>query len=106
MDNMDNAVNQLIKAILESDTYREYALRLEQIKQQPGLKEKADDFRTRSYLLQMDGDAALDKFDQYEREFEEFIENPYVADFFTAELALCKMIQDIDTRITEALQFE
>lgn len=106
MSNIDEAVEQLIQAIAENDVYREYAMRLEEIKQQPELKKRADDLRACSYLLHMEGDVALDKIDQYEREFEEFTEDPCVADFFSAELAFCRMMQDINARITEAIHFE
>lgn len=106
MNNVDNAVNQLIAAITDSEIYREYAIQLERVKQQPGLKEQLDDFRTRNYMLQTGGEAAFDKIEQFEREHEDFRENPYVSDFLAAELAFCRMMQDINACITEAMCFE
>lgn len=106
MNNVDNAVNQLIAAIKESETYREYVIQLERVKQCPGLKEQIDEFRIRNYMLQTGGEAAFDKIEQFEREHEDFRENPYVSDFLAAELAFCRMIQDINIRITEEMCFE
>lgn len=106
MSNVDSAVNQLITAITESETYKEYTTQLEKIKQQPGLKEQVDDFRKRNYMLQNAENVAFDQIERFEREFEAFSENPFVADFLTAELAFCRLMQNIDVRITEAVHFE
>lgn len=106
MSNVDNAMNQLIVAIKESDTYKEYLAQLEVVKQQPGLKDQIDEFRTRNYELQISGDGAFEKIEQFEREYEGFRENPHVEEFLAAELAFCRMMQDINIRITEAMDFE
>lgn len=106
MSSIDEAMNQLIAAIKESDAYRDYLTQLERVKQQPGLKEQIDDYRARNYEMQTGGDAAFEKIAQFEREYEEFRENPYVSDFLAAELAFCRMMQDINLRITEAMNFE
>ena len=42
----------------------------------------------------------------FEKEYENFRQQPLVADFLAAELALCRMMQDIFGDITEALDFE
>lgn len=106
MSNMDNAVNQLIAAIMETEIYQEYATQLERVKQQPELKARIDHFREQSYILQTEGDVAIDKFDQFESEFDEVNENPDAVAFLTSELAFCKMMQDINLRVTEAIHFE
>ena len=74
--------------------------------QVPDLKAKIDDYRVRNFELQMSEDNALDKIDQFEREYANFRENPLVSDFLAAELAFCRMIQDINTQIAEAMHFE
>ena len=106
MKNIDNAVGQLIEAITESEVYREYLVQLERIKEQPGLKMQIDDFRTRNYELQTGGEADFDKIKQFESENEDFRENPYVSDFLAAELAFCRMMQDINIRVVGAVHFE
>ena len=106
MSNIDDAMNQLIVTIKDSDTYREYLTQLEKVKQQPELKKQIDDYRTRNYELQTGKDVAFEKMEQFEREYEAFCENPYVADFLAAELDFCRMMQDINIRITEAMDFE
>lgn len=106
MNNVEGATTQLITEILQSDTYREYKEQCTKVDAEPGLKEQIDEFRRRNYEMQMDQDCAFDKIDQFEKEFASFREKPLVADFLAAELAFCRMIQTINLRITEAVQFE
>lgn len=44
--------------------------------------------------------------DAFEREYEKFRDNPIVDDFLRAELALCRMIQEINIFITDEIGFE
>jgi len=106
MSNIDNAVEQIIDAILSSEEYRQYDLKRNQVKQYPELKAQIDEFRKRNYELQNSEDYAFDKIDAFEREYADFRENPLVSDFLAAELALCRMMQNINLRITEAMHFE
>ena len=65
-----------------------------------------DDFRTRNFELQTSGDCAFDKLEAFEKEYEGFRENVLVDEFLAAELAFCRMMQEINIRITEAMQFD
>lgn len=106
MNNVDDAVKQLIEAILASDAYREYDTQRNRVKQVPGLKEKIDEFRNRNYELQNGENYAFDKLDRFVREYGDFREEPLVAAFLAAELAFCRMIQNMNLRIISALDFE
>lgn len=106
MNNVDAAVEHLIGQILQSDTYLEYCKALKKVKQEPGLKEQIDEFRARNYEIQNGSISDLCKVDQLEREYEEFRENALVEEFLSAELAFCRMMQEINLHITEALHFE
>ena len=48
----------------------------------------------------------LDKLDDFEREYEKFREDPLVEEFLDAELAFCRMMQEIDVKLAEAMDFE
>ena len=50
--------------------------------------------------------AAFDKLDQFTRENEAFRENPLVSDFLAAELAFCRMMQEIGLYVTDQMHFE
>lgn len=104
--NVENAMNHLIASVKESEIYQEYWKQLERVKQFPELKAQIDEFRARNYQLQTSRDNALDKIYQFEREYEDFRENPLVSDFLAAELGFCRMMQDINSQVTEAMNFE
>lgn len=106
MSNMEQATDIFIAAIKESEVYKTYRTELEKVKAYPELKAQIDDFRAKNYELQMASDNNYDKLDRFEKEYENFREQPLVADFLAAELALCRMIQHINTQITEGLDFE
>lgn len=106
MSTIDSALNQLIEAILDSRKYQEYDIQRNKVKQFPELKAQIDEFRRRNYELQTSDDTAFEKIEQFEKEYSDFRENPLVSDFLAAELAFCRMMQDINLRLTEALQFE
>ena len=42
----------------------------------------------------------------FEKEYRDFRENPLVNDFLAAELAFCRMLQNNNARITDAIDFE
>ena len=83
-----------------------YRQELEKVKQYPELKAQIDDFRKRNFEFQQSTDSNFSKLDSFEREYETFRENPMVSDFLAAELAFCRLMQRLNTRITAELRFE
>ena len=106
MNYVDQATENLVKAILESDVYKNYLTELERVKAVPGLKEQIDEFRKRNYELQTSADIDFYKLDCIENEFGEFRRQPLVEGFLASELELCRMIQNISTRVVEGIRFE
>lgn len=105
-DNLNQAVETLSATIKGTETYNRYLAALAAVKLQPGLKEQIDGFRRENYLMQSTGDMAFERIEQFEKEYSDFRENPLVSEFLAAELALCRMIQQINFNITETLNFE
>ncbi len=105
MSNIDSSIRQLITSILESDSYKEYDLQRCRVNQNPELKTQIDEYRRRNYELQSNN-SALEKIDEFEKEFCKFREIPLVSDFLAAELDFCRMMQDIYIRITDSINFE
>jgi len=106
MNSVDVAMKQMLDAIRGTLQYQEYMVQLEKVKHYPELKEQIDDFRRLNYELQNSKDYEFEQLEQFEQEYAEFRENPLVSDFLAAELAFCRMMQDINLRLTAALQFE
>lgn len=106
MGELDHAVATYITAIKGTETYQNYVRELNKVKQVPELKAQIDDFRRRNFELQTSADNAFDKIDRFEKEYEDFRENPLVADFLAAELAFCRMMQRANMRVVEAIDFQ
>ncbi len=102
------AAERFIEEIRKSDIYQEYNFQKEKLKKQPILFDRVAEYRQRNFDLQSkaQGDDLLEKLDAFEKEFEDFRANPLVDDFLRAELAFCRMMQEVNERITAALDFE
>lgn len=94
--------------LYESEICTEYCRQRELIKQYPELKAQIDEFRKRNFMLQNKADSAtlFDEIDRFEKEFEEFRKNPLVSAYLEAELAFCRMYQDISSMINTAFAME
>ena len=102
------ALEQLAQAIKDSDIYREYRRQSEKVDNTGDMREKIDEYRVRNFELQnsVQTEDLLDKLDAFEREYEKFREDPLVEEFLDAELAFCRMMQEIDVKLAEAMDFE
>lgn len=103
---LEKAVEELINAIKQSEKYLEYRKQLELINQEPDLKRQVDEFRKRNYEMQTSEDMDFGKLSRFQEEFKGLRENPLVDNFLAAELDFCKMMQNMNFSITEALDFE
>ncbi len=105
---MKEAIKQFADKIMESDTYKEYLHQRERIKKQPELYDKVNEFRQRNFELQneTDEEELFDRMELFEKEYEKFRENPLVDDFLRAELSFCRLMQEVDLLLAEAIDFE
>ena len=101
---VQKALEQLAQAIKDSDIYREYRRQSEKVDNTGDMREKIDEYRVRNFELQnsVQTEDLLDKLDA----FEKFREDPLVEEFLDAELAFCRMMQEIDVKLAEAMDFE
>lgn len=108
MDNFEKETEEFIGKLYETDICREYFRQKENIRQYPELKQQIDEFRRRNYKLQNETDSAalFDEIDRFEQEYAEFRKNPVVNDFLAAELAYCRMYQEISDKIAVAFAME
>lgn len=109
MDNIvKRATEDFIQEIRKSNIYKEYEIQKEKLKKQPELFERVKEYRQRNYALQssVQTEELLEKMEIFEKESEKFRENPLVDDFLRAELAFCRMMQEINVWITAELDFE
>lgn len=105
---VQEALEQLAQVVKESEVYREYRRQSERVDNAGDMREKIDEYRVRNFELQnsVQTEDLLDKLDDFEREYEKFREDPLVEEFLDAELAFCRMMQEIDVKLAEAMDFE
>lgn len=105
---VDMALKELIGAILDSQEYQEFNRQLSVMKNYPELKGQIDAFRQENFAFQhsTDPEELLDKVDEFSKRYEEFRKNPMVESFLSAELDFCRMVQNINQEILEAVNFE
>lgn len=108
MQALENALESLITEIKSTDIYKEYRKQLENVESNAGLMEQIDEYRRKRAELQNSDnqDDMFEAIDRFERENEKFRENALVNAFLDAELGLCRMMQNINLRITEEIDFE
>lgn len=103
---VEQSLDNLINTIKNDEIYLEYKKQLDLLRQDPELKRQVDDFRKRNYDMQMDGDLDFAKLDSFREEYREFRTNPLVDSFLAAELDFCRMMQNINFKIIDAVDFE
>lgn len=101
MSLIDTCTAHLISAIVNGSVYKQYMHALEALRKVPGLKEQVDDLRRMNYRIQnADVDINLyDEMDVIDKRMEELCSIPEASQFLDAELALCRLLQDINTEI-------
>lgn len=106
--NIRNQAEQFVRDIRETDVYKSYTMQLVRLKKNPELYKQVNDYRKLNFEMQNAAQVEdlFDKMDYFEKEYKEFRENVIVDDFLKAELALCRMMQEINALIVDGLNFE
>ncbi|MBD5489689.1 MAG: YlbF family regulator [Lachnospiraceae bacterium] len=102
------AAKKFAAIIQETDTYKEYYNQREKVKKQPELYDKVNEFRQKNFDLQNESDSEdlFDRMEAFDQEYAKFRENPLVDDFLRAELAFCRMMQDVEILLAAEIDFE
>ncbi len=107
MSELTSAVENFITVIKGTDEYQAYLRERDKVSRYPELKQRIDEYRTKSFELQnLTGDELFQKIEEFSCKYEKFREDPLVSDFLEAELDFCRMMQDLTTKITAALDFD
>ena len=102
MEQMREALDALLAAIRSSEEYKNYQDIKARIHEKPEVEKRVAEFRKRNYQLQNQKDADLfGEMDKLEREKSKICENS-----LAAELAFCRVIQEINWEFVEKLDFE
>ena len=109
MDNhMRNTAMAFAQEVKQSESYQEYERQLARIKEQPELYEKVNEFRRKNFDVQNSEppESMMERMEELEQEYSWLRENALVEDFLQAELAFCRMMQEIDVLIVRELDFQ
>lgn len=98
----------LIDIIKNTSIFTEYQSALEDLKRYPELKAKADEFRMENYQAYqaIRNPISFADFDNLEEKRIELVKYPQVDRYLTAELALCRVLQEVQSRIVDAMSFD
>lgn len=98
-------VTQLIEAIKRTEIYQEFQHQKQKLSEYPELRAQIDAYRDRNFELQTrcQETALYDEIEKFQREYETFREIPLVHDFLASELAFCRLVQDVNAQILEAM---
>ena len=102
------AAKKFAAIIQETDTYKEYYNQREKVKKQPELYDKVNEFRQKNFDLQNESDSEdlFDRMEAFDQEYAKFREDPLVDDFLRAELAFCRMMQDVEILLAAEIDLE
>lgn len=104
MDTIKDKVEELIAAIQESAEYQNFQAAGERVKDIDGLEDKVREFCWKNYELQKSNAEDLyEKVEAFEEQYRGFRENPIVSEYLEYELRMCRLLQEINTRITSSV---
>lgn len=105
---VDDKLEEFLKEIRHTDVAKKYDEIRAKIMENPQLAEQIDDFRRQNFRMQMQTfpDQMMDASDHFAQDHARFRENPLVQEFLEAELAYCRMLQEITSRIFDVIPLE
>lgn len=105
---MEKATNKYIAAMQKTEEYQNYCHMKDVVKADVVLWQQICDYRRKRYEFQnlTSQEELFDRVDAFERDYREWKKDKRVTDFLDAELAFCRMMQEANLYIVEAMQFE
>ncbi len=102
------ATDKYIAALQKTEEYINYCEVKERAKEDENLWRQLCDYRWNRYEFQTmtSAEELFDRVDAFERDYREWKKDPRVMAFLDAELAFCRMMQESNLRIIDAMQFE
>ena len=107
MNQIDEILENLIIAIKESKEDQDYLRLRDLIHQEPEKERAITELRRRNFELHKCRNVDLyTEMDRLENEFASLRAEPYVNEYLAAELSLCRMVQRINFRLMEEIEFD
>ena len=107
MDAVNRNIHLLLTAIQKSEVYRNYKKQEEILEKNPELYARVQQFRADNFCLQNEEKGnLLQAADHLAKESVELRRNPEVNAYLDAELALCRMMQQICKTLTDGIDIK
>lgn len=108
MSHVLQCTKRLTEAIQSSDEYRAYNEAKDAIKGNLELCKRLNEYRIQNFKLQdnVNVEDYFAELDKMEQQYKDIKKDPKVMAFLTAELRLCKMIQEINMAIVNLVDLE
>ena len=105
---MEKATDKYITALQKTEEYINYSESKRTAQADPALWQQLCDYRRKRYEFQnlTSTEELFDRVDAFERDYREWKKDPRVTEFLDAELAFCRMMQEVNLRVVEAMDFE
>lgn len=105
---IEEALEELIKAIRESDEYMQYQSIRNKVHEYPELEKQIHAFRKKNYEIQNSKEEIdlYERIDRLKQEEAGFRQNPLVNEYLVAELAFCRVFQNINWSILRNIDFD
>ena len=98
MGRIDELKAELIQAVLDSEEYREYKRLEAEVSKNADLKRAIDEFRRRNFEIQ--------NISQLEAQYADMRNQGLAKSYFSAELCLCRLVQDVCVSLVDAVDFD
>ena len=107
MHAVNRNIHLLLNSIQKSDVYRTYKKQEAILEKNPELASRVQHFRSDNFRLQNEERGnLLQDAEQLARESAELRRNPEVNAYLDAELALCRMMQQICMTLTDGIEIK
>ena len=102
MGRIDELKAELIQAVLDSEEYREYKRLEAEVSKNADLKRAIDEFRRRNFEIQYNDE----NISQLEAQYADMRNQGLAKSYFSAELCLCRLVQDVCVSLVDAVDFD
>lgn len=108
MSRIEELKNELAVAVRESDEYKEYKELADYISRYPDLKRQVDELRRENFYYQVSDDIEdpIGATAQLDERFADIRRQPMVNRYLSAEMCLCRMVQDICMSVVGSIDFD
>ncbi|MDO4621950.1 MAG: YlbF family regulator [Eubacteriales bacterium] len=106
MSDVTTQVDELVRAMQNSEDYRKYCSLEEELEKNPELKQLINSYRRRVYEMNASERDLYEETDYVLAEYDELFGNVLAVEYLDAESAVCSMVRRVMDDISKALPVE